>query len=73
MSGSIGVICPHCNNRTWLNSRRNLSPLLTTMYAVCQNPTCLASFTVIMEITKQNQTSLAPAPEIAAQLSKKTT
>lgn len=72
MSGSIGVICPHCLKRTYVGGRKTLSPLLSSMVAMCQNTECQASFTVMLEITKQNQQSLAPSPEIAAQLSPRT-
>lgn len=68
MSKSIGVSCPHCGSRTWINGKTKQTPILTKLWATCRNIECSASFTVNLEITKEVNPSIAPVPEITAQI-----
>lgn len=68
MSKSIAVFCPHCNRRTHVKSRKSPSLLLTKLIVNCPNPDCLASFEVMLEITRAIHPSLAPSNTVADQL-----
>lgn len=67
MSRSIGVQCPFCRSRMWVNGMRQPTERLKQMTATCQNPKCLASVAVNLEINHIIRPSLKPAPEIADQ------
>lgn len=64
------IKCPHCGQRMSSHSHKTLSPLYKTMLATCKNPKCLSTVSINVDIQKQIHPSLAPKPEIAAQLEK---
>lgn len=64
MSRSIGIKCPTCGSRMWVNGVRQPSPLLKQVQATCRNPQCLCSVNANFEVTKIVQKSLIDVPEI---------
>ncbi len=52
------IKCPHCGTRMRTSAHKTISPIFKTLVATCQNPECLASVTVNVEIDKQLQPSL---------------
>lgn len=64
MSKSIGIYCPHCQTRMWLNGKKKLSAVLQKLVMVCRNERCLASFNAHIEIVSGIHDSLTPKHEI---------
>jgi hypothetical protein len=66
MSRSIGIYCPHCSTRMYVNGRKQPSPVLHKLVVTCKNPRCLASFSAHVEIVSAIQKSLTPDSAITA-------
>lgn len=64
------INCPHCNGRMRTKGHVTFSALTKQLVAACQNPECLFSSKVTIEISQQLQPSLRPNPEIAAALTR---
>lgn len=52
------IRCPHCGQRMRTHAHRQLHPLLKEMVAVCNNPKCLFTAGIHVEITRQIHPSL---------------
>lgn len=70
MASTAYINCPHCGGRMRTHGHKTISPLYKKLVATCQNPDCLFTATVDIEIAKQLQPSISPKPEITAVLSK---
>lgn len=70
MASCTYMKCPHCGSRMRTSGHKLLTPLYKKLTATCQNPDCLASVSIDIEITRQIQPSLQPKPEIQAILQK---
>ncbi|MEF9955646.1 MAG: ogr/Delta-like zinc finger family protein [Acinetobacter sp.] len=66
MSKSIGIYCPHCETRMYVNGRKQPSPVLHKLVVTCKNPRCLASFSAHVEIVSAIHQSLTPDSNITA-------
>ncbi|WP_201556259.1 ogr/Delta-like zinc finger family protein [Psychrobacter sp. 72-O-c] len=64
------INCPHCAGRMRTYGHVMFSALTKQLVAACQNPDCLFSARVGIEITQQLQPSLCPNPDIAAALTR---
>ncbi len=70
MASTAYIKCPHCGSRMRTQGHKTISPLYKKLVATCQNPDCLFSASVDIDIARQIQPSLCPKPEIQAQLKK---
>ncbi len=57
------IKCPYCNSRMRTAGHKTITPMYKRLIATCQNPKCLASVAVNIEIAKQLQPSLLPNTE----------
>lgn len=66
MSRSIGIYCPHCGTRMYVNGRKQPSPVLHKLVVSCKNQRCLASYNAHVEIVSAIQKSLTPSDEVSS-------
>ncbi|OPH35188.1 ogr/Delta-like zinc finger family protein [Moraxella atlantae] len=67
---SAYITCPHCHSKMRTHSHRQMTSLLKKIVGTCTNPDCMFVANINVEIVSQIHPSLAPKPEIAAQLTR---
>lgn len=64
MSKSIGLYCPHCEERLIVSSRKKPSRLYHKLIVICRNPDCLASYAASIELDRVIHDSLSPSQNV---------
>lgn len=65
MSKSIGLYCPHCEERLIVSSRKRPSTLYHKLIVQCRNPECLASYAASIELDRVIHSSINPSPSVS--------